>query len=72
MARRGSRLSSWLGGAIVLGIAMMAVAASPARAAWPERPITILVHFAPGGANDLLGRLEDSGLAVPHAGVRGR
>jgi hypothetical protein len=22
--------------------------------------------------NDLLGRLEDSGLAVPHAGVRGR
>jgi tripartite-type tricarboxylate transporter receptor subunit TctC len=27
---------------------------NPARAAWPERTITILVHFAPGGSNDLL------------------
>jgi tripartite-type tricarboxylate transporter receptor subunit TctC len=63
MARRGSRLSSWLGGAIALGIAMVALAAAPARAAWPERPITILVHFAPGGANDLLGRLIAAELA---------
>jgi hypothetical protein len=28
-----------------------------ARAAWPERTITVVAHFAPGGANDLLGRL---------------
>jgi tripartite-type tricarboxylate transporter receptor subunit TctC len=62
MARRGSRLSSWLGGAVALGIAMLVVAA-PARAAWPERPITIIVHFAPGGANDLLGRLIAAELA---------
>jgi tripartite-type tricarboxylate transporter receptor subunit TctC len=58
MARRSSRLSAWLGGAF----AMLAIAA-PARAAWPERPITIIVHFAPGGANDLLGRLIAAELA---------
>jgi tripartite-type tricarboxylate transporter receptor subunit TctC len=34
-----------------------------ARAAWPDRPITILVHFAPGGSNDLLGRLIAQELA---------
>ena len=31
--------------------------ARPALAAFPERPITIIVPFAPGGANDLAGRL---------------
>jgi tripartite-type tricarboxylate transporter receptor subunit TctC len=30
---------------------------NPARAAWPDRPITLIVHFAPGGASDLLGRI---------------
>jgi tripartite-type tricarboxylate transporter receptor subunit TctC len=29
----------------------------PAQAAWPERTITIIVPFPPGGPNDLLGRL---------------
>lgn len=28
-----------------------------AVAEWPDRSITIIVHFAPGGSNDLLGRL---------------
>jgi tripartite-type tricarboxylate transporter receptor subunit TctC len=63
MARRGSTLSSWLGGAFAFGIGMVALAGSPAQAAWPERPITILVHFPPGGANDLLGRLIAAELA---------
>src|SRR6476620_11103596 len=58
MARGRSRLSAWFGGAL----AMLAIAA-PAQAAWPERPITIIVHFAPGGANDLLGRLIAAELA---------
>jgi tripartite-type tricarboxylate transporter receptor subunit TctC len=31
--------------------------ARPALAAFPDRPITIIVPFAPGGANDLAGRL---------------
>src|ERR1700690_461294 len=42
--------------AIVIALMSLFVAA-PAQAAWPERTITIIVHFAPGGANDLLGRL---------------
>jgi tripartite-type tricarboxylate transporter receptor subunit TctC len=29
----------------------------PALAAYPDRPITVIVPFAPGGANDLAGRL---------------
>jgi tripartite-type tricarboxylate transporter receptor subunit TctC len=41
---------------IVIGL-MSVFAVTAARAAWPERTITIIVHFAPGGANDLLGRL---------------
>src|SRR5208282_4741934 len=42
---------------VAIGALMSVLAATPARAAWPERTITIIVHFAPGGANDLLGRL---------------
>ncbi len=36
---------------------------SAARAAWPERSITIIVPFPPGGPNDLLGRLLAAELA---------
>ena len=42
--------------AIVIGLMSM-FAVTAARAAWPERTITVIVHFAPGGANALLGRL---------------
>src|SRR5712671_529976 len=61
MGRTGSKISAWLGGAV----AMLAIAAAPApaNAAWPERGLTIIVHFAPGGANDLLGRLIAAELA---------
>ena len=34
-----------------------------ARAAWPERTVTIIVPFPPGGPNDLLGRLLAAELA---------
>ena len=45
------RLLGTLAGGAVLGWAL------PAWADWPDRTITIVVHFAPGGSNDLLGRL---------------
>jgi len=60
---RGSRVASWLGAALAFGLGLIATVATPARAAWPERPITIIVHFPPGGANDLLGRLIAAELA---------
>src|SRR6267378_8069492 len=46
-----------------LCVAVAVLAAGPARAEWPDRPITVIVHFAPGGANDLLGRLIAAELA---------
>ena len=57
MARtRASR--SFLMHALLAAMATLGVLASgTARAAWPDHAITIIVHFAPGGANDLLGRL---------------
>ncbi|MCB1360569.1 MAG: tripartite tricarboxylate transporter substrate binding protein [Rhodobacter sp.] len=51
--------------------AMIALAAaSPALAEWPERPISLIVGFGPGGQSDLLGRAlasvmtEDLGVPV--------
>ena len=30
---------------------------SPARAEWPDKPVRVIVAYAAGGANDLLGRV---------------
>ena len=52
---------------IALGVGMLALAlasAGTAHAAWPERTITIIVPFPPGGPNDLLGRLLAAELAT--------
>lgn len=45
-----------------------ALAASPARASFPERPITLLHGFAPGGSADSLARV----LAVPLGNLLGQ
>jgi len=51
------RVCNWILVAAIAAIATVLTGAGPVRAAWPDRTITIIVHFAPGGSNDLLGRL---------------
>lgn len=46
------RVSSWI--AIALGL--LPVAAATAQAAWPDKPIKVIVGASPGGSNDLVGR----------------
>jgi tripartite-type tricarboxylate transporter receptor subunit TctC len=40
------------------------VTATPARAAWPDKPISIVVPYAPGGTADALARLISQHLAT--------
>jgi tripartite-type tricarboxylate transporter receptor subunit TctC len=53
--RMGMRI--WRLLTFALLVVCSAVGASSARAQWPERPITLVVPFAPGGATDVMGRL---------------
>lgn len=40
----------------LLAAACLAASMAASAAAWPEKPITIIVGYAPGGANDLIAR----------------
>ena len=42
--------------------AAMAMATVSAHAAWPERPITMIVPWAAGGGTDAVGRIIAAGL----------
>lgn len=51
--------------AAVLGLSVALPVAGPAHAqAWPERPITIVVPTAAGGANDAMARIIGQGLSA--------
>src|SRR4051812_29639102 len=43
-------------------LVFLQIGTCPSFAEWPERQITIVAHFAPGGSNDLLARLIASEL----------
>src|SRR4029077_18656221 len=48
----------------LFAFALFGAAISPAGAQiWPERPVTMVIPFAPGGGTDLLGRIVAKGLA---------
>ena len=52
--------------AIVLGVLAVALgAATTGRAAYPDRPIRLMIPFPPGGAVDVVGRLLAPELAKP-------
>lgn len=61
MTTRSTR--GWRAAGLVLSAALAPLVAAPAAAEYPERPITVIVPFAPGGTTDLTARAFQKALA---------
>ena len=57
MRRETPALAALVLAALVLAALGLAAPAAPAHAEWPDKPVRVIVAYAAGGANDLLGRV---------------
>lgn len=55
-------------GLVIIGAMLTAVAAVPALAEYPERPVTIVAPYGPGGSSDVIGRILAERLTVELGG----
>ncbi|WP_426954946.1 Bug family tripartite tricarboxylate transporter substrate binding protein [Muricoccus radiodurans] len=53
---------------ILLAAALAAPAIARAQESWPDRPVTLIVPYAPGGSNDVVARLMSPGFAETFGG----
>ena len=58
----------WLRRLLIALVAALALAGAPANAAFPDRPLRLIIAYTPGGTGDVVGRLIAEALA-PRLGV---